>query len=228
MSPRDKLKSSRQGKVAKVCKRCDKEFFLWPHQAKRRKYCSRSCMREQVQKTCEQCGITFYTSKKSSRKVCGSKCPALRVEYDCIVCDTLVSRPRCFGQGKFCSNRCYHLWLLDNDITIEPRIGMHKQIRTKVSKRKKAIRNGEYINDHDVFEFYEWTCIVCEKEIDPDLVWPDKMSATLEHIIPLAKGGTHTWDNVAPSHLLCNSNKGSEIVEAVVARYEDWWDERDR
>ena len=32
---------------------------------------------------------------------------------------------------------------------------------------------------------------------------------TIEHIIPLSKGGTHSWDNVRLAHLGCNSRKGT-------------------
>jgi 5-methylcytosine-specific restriction endonuclease McrA len=31
---------------------------------------------------------------------------------------------------------------------------------------------------------------------------------TVDHIIPLARGGSHTWDNVQLAHHLCNSLKG--------------------
>ena len=31
---------------------------------------------------------------------------------------------------------------------------------------------------------------------------------TIDHIIPMAKGGGHTWDNVQIAHALCNSKKG--------------------
>lgn len=31
----------------------------------------------------------------------------------------------------------------------------------------------------------------------------------LEHIIPIAMGGTHTWDNVACACRLCNQAKGA-------------------
>jgi 5-methylcytosine-specific restriction endonuclease McrA len=34
---------------------------------------------------------------------------------------------------------------------------------------------------------------------------------TLDHIIPLSKGGTHTWDNVRPAHRRCNELKGDRL-----------------
>lgn len=53
-------------------------------------------------------------------------------------------------------------------------------------------------------------CQICGKTCNPkDKSWgslgPD--FPTLDHIIPLAKGGTHTWSNVQCACAICNSNK---------------------
>lgn len=37
----------------------------------------------------------------------------------------------------------------------------------------------------------------------------DVEDATIDHIRPLSKCGTHTRDNVAIAHMLCNSYKGA-------------------
>ena len=34
---------------------------------------------------------------------------------------------------------------------------------------------------------------------------------TIDHIIPLSKGGGHTWDNVQLAHMYCNSTKGDRV-----------------
>ena len=34
-----------------------------------------------------------------------------------------------------------------------------------------------------------------------------RMYPTLDHIIPLSKGGTHTWNNVQLAHMYCNAGK---------------------
>jgi 5-methylcytosine-specific restriction endonuclease McrA len=34
--------------------------------------------------------------------------------------------------------------------------------------------------------------------------------ASIDHVVPLAKGGTHTWCNVKLAHLRCNLSKGAK------------------
>lgn len=60
------------------------------------------------------------------------------------------------------------------------------------------------------------TCKICGKVCDPhDTRWgsigPD--FPTVDHIIPLAKGGTHTWDNVQCVCAICNSYKRDLVDE---------------
>jgi 5-methylcytosine-specific restriction endonuclease McrA len=44
--------------------------------------------------------------------------------------------------------------------------------------------------------------------------------ATVEHIIPIAKGGSHTWDNTALACASCNSTKGAKTPEEFAAYLE--------
>lgn len=48
-------------------------------------------------------------------------------------------------------------------------------------------------------------CYVCGKPVPRD-------KATLEHIIPLCKGGTNEMRNLSISHWKCNKNKGNKIL----------------
>jgi hypothetical protein len=53
------------------------------------------------------------------------------------------------------------------------------------------------------------TCFVCAQKID------DFRLATLEHIIPLSKGGTNKKDNLALSHFECNQIKANSTHSTV-------------
>lgn len=41
------------------------------------------------------------------------------------------------------------------------------------------------------------------------------MAATVEHVIPLAKGGKHDWTNVVPAHAICNFEKGDSLLDQL-------------
>ena len=60
---------------------------------------------------------------------------------------------------------------------------------------------------------YENVCQICNGKIDPWIKHPNNDSATIEHVIPLSKGGTHTWSNVVPAHWGCNRKKGDLLPE---------------
>lgn len=63
-------------------------------------------------------------------------------------------------------------------------------------------------------------CWICGEPCDPeDSFWIDKTFyagnryPSIDHVIPLAKGGTHTWDNVRVAHRICNSIKGDSVSD---------------
>jgi 5-methylcytosine-specific restriction endonuclease McrA len=63
---------------------------------------------------------------------------------------------------------------------------------------------NERIDKHLVFERDNYICGICHGMVDRTLTWPSPLSASLDHIIPIVRGGTHTYDNVQCSHLRCN------------------------
>ena len=84
------------------------------------------------------------------------------------------------------------------------------------SARRRA-ENPDYLAHLDcepvspikVFERDEWVCHICSKPVDRHLPWPDPASRSLDHVVALANGGAHTYDNVKLAHLGCNSRKGA-------------------
>lgn len=63
-----------------------------------------------------------------------------------------------------------------------------------------------------VYERDRWLCGICGSEIGIGLRFPHPQSASLDHIIPLARGGMHSYANVQAAHLLCNTKKGARYV----------------
>ena len=60
-------------------------------------------------------------------------------------------------------------------------------------------------------------CAICGRAVDFDKKFPDPWSATLDHIIPISKGGDPaSLENLQLAHLQCNRIKASKIVEPQV------------
>lgn len=93
-------------------------------------------------------------------------------------------------------------------------------------ERKLRLRGGyearlesqtvEAIPREAVFERDGWVCHLCGEPIPRDAAWPDVLSAQVDHVVPLAKGGDHSWGNVAAAHFKCNAAKRDRLSLATV------------
>ena len=70
----------------------------------------------------------------------------------------------------------------------------------------------ESINEKRVFIRDGWVCQICHKKIKKALRGPHPLSPSIDHIIPLGKGGTHTYKNVQSAHLGCNLKKNANVL----------------
>ena len=55
-------------------------------------------------------------------------------------------------------------------------------------------------------------CAICGRPVDKSLSYPHPMSATIDHIIPIAKGGHPSdLDNLQLAHWTCNRQKADKL-----------------
>lgn len=77
--------------------------------------------------------------------------------------------------------------------------------------RMQQARTADVFAPADVHTRDGWTCQLCLLPIDPEVAWPDPMSASVDHIVPLARVGRHSMANVQSAHLGCNCRKGDRL-----------------
>lgn len=82
-------------------------------------------------------------------------------------------------------------------------------------RASKYATEYEKIDNEIVFKRDNYICQICIVKVDLALQWPDPMSKSLDHVIPLSKGGTHLYSNVRLAHLICNLKKHNKIMEEV-------------
>lgn len=103
---------------------------------------------------------------------------------------------------KYCSKRCLNRY-------------NERQYKTK---RDERIQNQYYDKDITLDILYKidkGICHICNGECDYEdyihigsTMVAGNEYPSIDHLIPLAKGGTHTWNNIRLAHRLCNSIKG--------------------
>lgn len=93
-----------------------------------------------------------------------------------------------------------------------------QRIRYYSPKRRAIYAKGDEINHLLLFKLHNWRCWVCKEPINRNLRFPNYYAATVEHIIPLCKGGRHDWTNVVPAHAICNFTKGDSTPDQFSAK----------
>lgn len=94
-------------------------------------------------------------------------------------------------------------------------LATHREQNAEKARRRiarKANVETEPIDPLIVAERDAWTCYLCEQKVDrPDM--------SLDHVVPIVDGGTHTYSNVSLTHLVCNLRKGAGTIESYLTRW---------
>lgn len=118
-----------------------------------------------------------------------------------------IDRPKV--PQRFCSNACRF---------VSQRLYEHPRAASKASTRaRKAQRRLTWdgVTDQQIFGRDGWVCRIpgCGRPIQPGLRHPDPMSASVDHIVPLSRGGDDVAANKRAAHLVCNTRRGAQMHE---------------
>jgi 5-methylcytosine-specific restriction endonuclease McrA len=82
-------------------------------------------------------------------------------------------------------------------------------------RRRNNLRAAsvEPVDPLKVFERDAWRCQICGGELRGR--YPDLLSPSLDHIVPLVKGGEHSYANVQAAHFGCNSRKAARDMDEI-------------
>lgn len=153
-----------------------------------------------------ECVVCGMVGLKPGRVVCGDEC---RSRYTEVTYKPVPARVMCCqtcgvewegkGQQRFCV-RCG-----------KKRARLAKKIQERRRKlRMQANAPCERIDPVEVFIRDNWVCGICGKKVRQNAHYNHDHAATLDHIVPLAKGGAHAMSNVQCSHRACNLRKSDK------------------
>lgn len=91
-----------------------------------------------------------------------------------------------------------------------------RALRRKMAQRRRARKRAAYVETVDVMVLLEWQhgkCYHCGCKIDTSKTAPHPKSLTLDHLVPLALGGDHSYANTVASCWDCNcTTKGTRAI----------------
>lgn len=93
---------------------------------------------------------------------------------------------------------------------------LHKSVKlAKRSAQIKKVAVIEKVNPYAVFNRDKWRCNMCQCKVQKvDITAAN--AAELDHIVPLSKGGVHTYSNVQTLCRQCNRDKRDKLVGQLV------------
>lgn len=153
--------------------------------------------------TCAHCDAVFAAKRKDTQ-YCSPACLRRGNQRRCSVqgCDRVH-----LARG-FCSTHYNNTYFPERHKRW-PEDPAKKAKRDLIrAKRRRASYRGVESEDVDrelLGERDRWVCGICLRKVDKALAYPHPKSQSLDHVIPLAEGGPHTYANTRIAHLACNS-----------------------
>ena len=86
-----------------------------------------------------------------------------------------------------------------------------KHFYTKKRRKERALPVPPRRLATQLMEKTNGKCGICRQPIDLELRWPERSSFSIDHILPVHQGGSHQLENLQPSHLQCNMQKGTAV-----------------
>ena len=212
------------GSAARPCKTCGEDVFGFGQA----KFCSDACRPTCSFSDCNRIadGNSDLCKDHRGGVYQYGRLPTYEWAKDRI-CEVCGKESTLKGYRKVCSDRCKQLWHRNGgtplekikqcvkctgsiDLTIVGKSGRKKRSDTKFCdpcKRSRVLRHQMSVTE--LADRDGTTCGICSTDVDMDLAFPNTMRASVDHIKPVACGGTDDPENLQLAHLHCNLIKNN-------------------
>ena len=211
---------TRKKRMRLKCKKCNNVIERASSTVSRKNVCCDYCIEQQKQKEQLQNEriklMRFFVALKNSKEP--RRCECCGAEF----CSPYQTQVYC---SKKCKRKAQKIRRKERD----PEGYALVLKRHKCNGNRHISRAKMYGCDYvygislaKVIEKDNNICQICGEPCDKnDRSWGDSgpVYPSIDHIVPLSKGGSHTWDNVQLVHIICNSYKRDLLT---VKREEVW------
>jgi hypothetical protein len=159
-------------------------------------------VREEVRKMIRANQTSLNKEVRALKKRMKAEVKHLKYLKICPECNKAFSE-----NTKYCSNVCYKKTMN----------------RKRHVKRESRRLNGDEISLETLIERDENICHICNNKCDKNdfIINNDKHFIvgknypSIDHVEPMSKGGSHTWNNVKLAHHYCNTLKNDKLFFSI-------------
>ena len=216
-----------------ICPTCGKQFVIT---SKRTQYCNRKCSnaaKRQYESESERkkaskarwrdrhkperearaaVRAAAKEAERNERKRLKAEVKQSQKLHECVVCGAMTIRP------KYCSDKCCR---------------KAENRRRDINRRHKLRENGAV--DHSIslerlIQRDKNICHICGGKCDitdcqtvNGIFIVGNMYPSIDHVVAVANGGKHQWDNIKLAHMICNSTKNAAVLHDVAGGQLKLW-----
>lgn len=200
----------------KVCPVCNEEFSTV---YTRKIYCSDRCLSKASERrrhtSWEEYTNELVAEKKARQQIKSEQRKQHEEERECVICGKTFTCLKT-DQRKTCSSECSARYnKVRNRSRNDKRIPQEQIIDKDINLDRLILRDNN-------------KCYICGCECNKNDIrlskknnpYPGKTYPTIEHVIPICRGGLHSWLNVRLACWECNNKKGTDIEDVDGLDYE--------
>jgi hypothetical protein len=202
----------------RLCKACWHERYYKPRRQelidknveRKRKVANRPGLRKLE---CQQCGNSYESYAKRSR-FCSYECKD-RARKDAAIAARLAAKPE--RVCRHCGVSLLPTMRADAAFCSEDCNSAAHQVTRKMRKRGND-PDLTLVSRQQIAERDRWRCGICGGLVKKDLKYPEPMAPSIDHMVPLSKGGDNSPANLQLAHLRCNivkRDKGSQQLRII-------------
>lgn len=211
-------------KIRLTCQGCGGSFT--PKASDRMKYCSRNCAFANIDQWHAKKNQNSVESKVKQEvealRSLGKPKRMLSIRKEAMaraISRRMRSCPDCGNQWlgpKYGEAKVVRCESCSSKRKAEYRRSYKRKRKAEIGNHRKRARHFNVAYDPtvqatEVFRRDGWKCQGCGCKIKRTIAYHPKR-ATIDHIIPMAKGGGHTWDNVQAMCATCNGVKSDNAI----------------
>ncbi len=168
---------------------------------------------------CEEC-FQMFEGTKSSQKYCSNNCrnyAYLKRRITVRTCEQCGNEFESYNDVRFCSPTCVGKHqtqqAIENNYYNAPREIFPTKRSRREWLRRKRIRE-QWVEDVKIevlIERDKGICQLCKKPVRLDVPYTHPLAPTRDHIIPINKGGEHSYANCQLACRDCNTIKNDRL-----------------